>query len=276
MDIRLRRCLGSPLLLAPILHQEGCTDINDFVWRLCVGYRPLNGVTKSFEYHNPRCSDSIEDFGDFSDSICFISLDARSSYRQIQVGKVEQEKMALYTLVGKDRTFKVMPFGPKNLPNFYTIMMQFLRDEWILLCNETIHIISLTNSLAKVICNDRIIIDDILLCFNHAPTLLYYFSCVARVFTKYWLSFKISNLDYLKDRVEYVGYDLTSNGNCPARSKFSLIQDWIFPSHGISLHRVMLFYHNYCPWFETNSKPLRKMQRSYLTNNIPSWDGHLP
>ena len=51
--------LGSLLLLAPKPHQEGCTDINDFVWRLCVSYRPLKGVAKSFEYPIPRCSDSI-------------------------------------------------------------------------------------------------------------------------------------------------------------------------------------------------------------------------
>ena len=57
---------GSLLILASKSHQEGCTDINDFVWRLCVSYRPLNGVTKSFEYPIPQCSDSIEDFGDFS------------------------------------------------------------------------------------------------------------------------------------------------------------------------------------------------------------------
>ena len=41
---------GSLLLLAPKPYQEGCTDINDFVWHLGVIYRPLNGVTKSFEY----------------------------------------------------------------------------------------------------------------------------------------------------------------------------------------------------------------------------------
>ena len=50
---------GSLLLLSPKPHQEGCNDINDFVWRLYVSYRPLNGITKNFENPIPRCSDSI-------------------------------------------------------------------------------------------------------------------------------------------------------------------------------------------------------------------------
>ena len=128
-----------------------------------------------------------------------------------------------------------MPFGPKNAPVFYTSMMWFLRDEWILFFNETRHIISLSNSPAKVVCNDSIIIDDALLFSNHTPTLLYYFSRVARVFTKYRLSFKLSKCDFFKDRVEYVDHDLTANGNCPVRSKFSLFKDWLLPSHGIYL-----------------------------------------
>ena len=165
-----------------------------------------------------------------------------------------------------------MPFGPKNAPVFYTSMMWFLRDEWILFFNETRHIISLSNSPAKVICNDSIIIDDALLFSNHTPTLLYYFSRVARVFTKYRLSFKLSKCDFFKDRVEYVGHDLTANGNCPARSKFSLIQDWSLPPHDIYLLSFIVlccFYNKYCPWFETNVKPLRKLQRVYHRNDIP-------
>ena len=41
------------LLLALKLRQEECTDINDFVWRLCISYRPLNSVAKSFEFSYP-------------------------------------------------------------------------------------------------------------------------------------------------------------------------------------------------------------------------------
>ena len=41
------------------------------------------------------------------------------------------------------KTFKVMPFGPKNTPAFYTAMMQSLRDGWNILFKEKRHTINL-------------------------------------------------------------------------------------------------------------------------------------
>ena len=39
---------GSMILLAPKPYQEDINNIDDFVWRLCVSYRGLNSVTKTF------------------------------------------------------------------------------------------------------------------------------------------------------------------------------------------------------------------------------------
>ena len=128
-----------------------------------------------------------------------------------------------------------MPFGPKNTPAFYTAMMQFLRTDWTVWFNETKQTIKLSDSPSTIIYNGRVIIDDILLFSNHIPTLLHYFSCVAQVFTKFCLSLKLSKCDFLKNRVEYVGHDLTTHGNCLAAPKFSLLQNWPLPPHGISL-----------------------------------------
>ena len=44
---------NSLLLLAAKLNQEGCKDIKEFIWCLCVGYRYLNIVTRSFECSFP-------------------------------------------------------------------------------------------------------------------------------------------------------------------------------------------------------------------------------
>ena len=103
--------------------------------------------------------------------------------------------------------------------------MQTLRDNWLVLFNETKHSIIVENTPNTMIGDDKIVIDDILLYSNHIPTLLHYLSCISDIFTKYKLSFKLSKCDFLKSRVEFVGHDLTACGNCPAQSKFSLIKE---------------------------------------------------
>ena len=99
---------------------------------------------------------------------------------------------------------KVIPFGPKNSPVFYTAMVQFFREDWILLFQEIKHTIVMTNSPCNIVCDDRIIINDILLFSNHVSTILHYFSCVVRAFTKYILFFKLIKRDFLQPRVVYV------------------------------------------------------------------------
>ena len=84
-----------------------------------------------------------------------------------------------------------MHFGLKKIA-FNNAMMQFLRDNWILLFEETKRVIILDNSPSTGICDNIIIIDDVLLFYNHLLNILYYFSCVARVFTKYKLLFKLN------------------------------------------------------------------------------------
>ena len=128
-----------------------------------------------------------------------------------------------------------MPFGPKDAPAFYTAMMKSLRKEWLLLFTNTKYAISCDNVPNTLICNDKIIIDDILLYSNHVPSLFYYLSCVIQVFTKYRLSFKLTKFDFFILRVEFFGHDLTTYRNCPAKSKFDLIQHWSLPPNAIYL-----------------------------------------
>ena len=263
---------GSLFVLAPKSHQEDCSSIDDFIWRLCVSYRPLNIVTRSFEYPILRCADSIEDLVDSCGRLMIISLDARSGYHQIGVRSCDREKLVFFTPGGNKKTYKVMPFGPKNASAFYTAMMQILREEWLILFAETKITIPHSPLPSTLICDEKIIMDDILLYSNHIPSLIHYFACIAQVFTKYRLSFKLSKCDFFKLRVEFVGHDLTALGNCPVQSKFQLIDQWPLLTTGTSLLSfiaICIFYNRYCPWFETNIKPLRRIQRSYHHTSIP-------
>ena len=138
-------------------------------------------------------------------------------------------------LSGEKRTYKVIPFGPITAPSFYTTMMQSSRKEWLLLYTDTKHLIHFDSITVTIICNDKIIIDVILLYSNNINTFIHYFSCVSQVFTKYRLSFKLTKCNFFKPRVKFVGHDLTTYGNYPAASKFDLIKHWPLSPHAISL-----------------------------------------
>ena len=112
-----------------------------------------------------------------------------------------------------------MPFGPKDAAAFYTAMMQILRDDWLALFNERKHSIIVENFPNTIICDDKIVIDEILLYSNYIPTILHYFSCIATVFTKFRLYLILFKCNFFKSRVKFVGHDLTAGGNCPAQSK---------------------------------------------------------
>ena len=84
----------------------------------------------------------------------------------------------------------------------------------------------------------------------------------------------------MKERVEYVGHDILRTGNCPAQSKFNLINDWKLPTSGTSLFSfigLINFYHRYAPYMEIRLKPLRKLVKKYYRKAIPSlaWSPHL-
>ena len=96
----------------------------------------------------------------------------------------------------------------------------------------------------------------------------------------YRLSFKLSKCESFDPRVEYLGHDLTSSGNCPAKYKFNMIRDWTLPVHGTPLLLFIgmcIFYACFSPWFEINLKLLRILQRRHHRKDISeqSWTPYL-
>ena len=56
--------------------------------------------------------------------------------------------------------------------------------------------------------------------------------------------------DFLKERIEYVGYDVTEDVNCFSQSKFDLINDWKSPTIGQALFSfigLVNVYHRHAP-----------------------------
>jgi len=167
---------GSSIVLAAKPHQEHIKNIDDFIWRMCVSYRKLNAITKPFELPIPRFDDEISIIDTGSQYICIISLDARQRYHQVTVRQADREKLAFFSLDGWKYTFKVIPFGPTDAPDFYSAMMKSMKDEWdnlfMLRLQELSHVVEeevvvtammeIYVGSVKVVSGTRIIIDDIL------------------------------------------------------------------------------------------------------------------
>ena len=117
----------------------------------------------------------------------------------------------------------------------------------------------------KLSSGTKSIIDDIMIWATYIPAVLLYLECVCRVFQKYRVSFRLDKCTFLQERVEFVGHDLTADGNFPAASKFDMIRDWVLPTTGQSLHSfvgLVVFYHRYAPYLEIWIKPLCRLLKN--------------
>ncbi len=264
----------SLIVLAPKPHQESVTNILDFVWRMCVSYRGLNAVTSPFEYPIPRNDEALDNFGVGAGTLYWISVDAKSGYHQIAVREKDQDKLAFYLPNDTKETFTVMPFGPKNAPACYTVLMYYMQLEWEALFAEKFpELTEHTVDVHLVQHGDKQIVDDILIYSNCASVLLCLFDCICAIFVKYRLSFNPKKCEFFLERIEWIGFDLRLRGNSPASSKYERIDNWTRPKLAESLGSfigLVTFYNWFIPWFETRIKVLRDLERAYHRSTIPN------
>jgi hypothetical protein len=128
----IRQIHSSELMFKALLvtkpHQENVCHIDDFVWRFCVNYIPLNQITRPVAYPIPRCNSTVH--LTFWDGRWMWMWDAPQGYHQIGVERELQEKLAF---AGHDATkwaYNVMPFGPVNGPATFIAFIQDVDSLW--------------------------------------------------------------------------------------------------------------------------------------------------
>ncbi len=168
-------------LLAPKPHQEHVCNIEDFVWRFCVNYNPLNQVTRLVAYPIPCCDAAIDNA--FGGRYIWL-YDAPMGYHQISASKETQQKL---TFQGPDAikwTYTVMPFGPTNGPATFITMIHDLHSVWKQLAKD--FGINIGNDA-----NTVIIVDDILNWAKTFPQALRYIACQLRICKAYRLTLSL-------------------------------------------------------------------------------------
>jgi hypothetical protein len=101
---------------------QGHVHWSQYVFHLCVSYRRLNGITRSFTFLIKRCDHAVDCVGEAER---FLTLDFDAGYWQVYMHKSSQQKTAFFTPDSKKR-FAGMPMGATNAhPAFVAMVTRF-------------------------------------------------------------------------------------------------------------------------------------------------------
>ena len=184
-----------------------------------------------------------------TDACFFIAIDMDSGYRQVIAKEAAHERLAFFTLTGK-KHWKVMPMGALNSAAIFVAMMTKLKAKWDQLAQER----RITGAGLKVI------VDDILLYGDTAESLLAYFRCFLEILQEHQATINLKKCKWFRNRCEFVGIDITPNGNRPSQSKYHSFRTLARPQTWHHLRMLIGFFGFYAKFlllYKTRIKPWR-------------------
>ena len=90
--------------------------------------------------------------------------------------------------------------------------------------------------------------------------------CLSLVATKYNLTWKLKKCQWCPKKIEFVGADISEEGNSPAQSKKELILNWKYPQKPRDIMAFIgfaIFYSRWIPFFEQRVASLREVIKSH-------------
>ncbi|MCV6575237.1 MAG: dUTP diphosphatase, partial [Cohaesibacter sp.] len=223
---------GAPVLFVPK---------KDGRWRMCVDYRALNKQTIKDRYPLPRIDLLLDRLGQAK---VFSKLDLAQGYHQIAMAQDSIEKTAFCTNLGQWE-YLVMPFGLCNAPStFQRLMNEVFKKE--------------LNSFILVYLDDILIYSRSI--EEHWKHLVHALDKLRRA----KLYGRLHKCEFLKDKVDYLGFEVGHDGIRTSPEKVKAILDWPRPQ---SVHDIRSFiglasyYRKFMKGFSQLAKPLTDLTR---------------
>lgn len=183
--------------------------------RMCIDYRMLNSVTVKERYPMPIIEDELTRL---SGQAYFISLDLASGYYQVPISEQSKHLTAFVTPDGQFE-FNRMPFGLANAPAVFQRMM-----------NRILGSARFTKATAYI--------DDVLIFGKNPMECLDRLEEVLQLLEKARLTLNLSKCEFLKDKIDYLGYEISAAGIKPGEKKIQCVLDFPRPDN---VHRVRQF-----------------------------------
>ena len=218
--------------------------------RLCVDFRKVNelqqevitaGKTKGqISIHPLPKIDEM--YAKLKGAKVFTTIDLRSSYHHIALGKSSRAKTAFVTPFGKYE-FLMVPFGLAQAPAYFQLLM-----------NKVLKGLKFTMTYL-----DNIIIfsqDEL----QHLEHLEIVFSCLREA----GLKMKCSKCDFFKSEIHYLGHLISPEGISPLPNKLDSIKHMPVLNSGKEIKQFLGltgYYRKFVPRFADISRPLTTLMK---------------
>ena len=197
---------GAPILFVPK---------KDGRWRMCIDYWALNKQTVRDQFPLPRIDSLLERLGQ---ATVFTKLDLASGYHQIAMEETSIQKTAFCMNRGHFE-FLVMPFGLTNAPATFQRLMNKV----------------FAGNLDKFI---AVYLDDILIFSRNLDEHWEHLRWALDQLRKAKLYGRLHKCEFLKDQVEYLGFEVGPRGVQASPGNVKAIIEWPRPK---SVHDVRSF-----------------------------------
>ena len=207
--------------------------------RLCIDFRALNSITRTFIWPMPRVEDILAKLGKTK---YFTTLDLRSGYHHIALDKQSIKKTAFCTPFGKYEYLK-LPFGLAQAPSYFQKLM---------------------NKVLKGLKFAFAYLDDIIIFSNTAEEHLKHIQIVIDRLKAAQLKLKKSKCSFFKRELYYLGHLLTIECVKPQIEKVKAIHEMKLPVNPKGVREflgLVGYYRKFIKRFADAVRPLTKLTR---------------
>lgn len=220
--------------------------------RPCGDYRQLNAATKPDRYPIPRLQDFT--YG-LSGKKLFSHIDANKAFHNIPINPQDVEKTAIITPFGLFE-FPRMTFGLCNAAQTY---QRFMNDV-VLKGIEQIRCEATRESSTEK-SNLFCYIDDVIISSHCVECHKKHLDVVCQRYSECGLTINMAKCEFAKDKVEFLGYEVSAEGITPLQSKVEAIMNFPRPQTVEQLRRflgMINFYRSHLPRAVEQQQELNK------------------
>ena len=235
---------ASPIVVVPKKSQPGEPPKK----RLCIDFRKINNLQQAVitEGKSKGCLSLVplpkidEMYAKLKGAKFFSTIDLRSGYYHIALGKDSRAKTAFVTPFGKYEFLQV-PFGLAQAPAYFQHLMNQVLDN----CSFAMTYL-----------------DDIIIFSETEEEHLAHIEEIFRRLEAADLKMKRSKCDFFKKHIHYLGHLISADGIRPLKDKLDSIRDMPAPRNAKEVKQflgLVGYYRKFVPRFAALSRPLTKL-----------------